>query len=279
MKNSWGQTLASPVDYAQRPALKEVLLAALRRAFGSLRLDLGSAPALLARVAAWPGSIQALERDLGDGLRQVLPPSALQSAIETRSHTIAEEVRPYVRGRSLVDIGCGNGQVAAQVSVGMPEVLLIDVVNYVSPSLSLPYRAYSEGANLPIEKVFDTVLLLTVLHHSSDPVFLLEEAWKWTADRLIIIESVVGYDRVSREHRDLAGLGSDDQVGYAVFIDWFYNRVLHVAIPVPYNFTDPDRWRQLFAEKGMPLYHTADLGADIDVAPEHHYLFVLQKLD
>jgi hypothetical protein len=60
-------------------------------------------------------------------------------------------------------------------------------------------------------------------------------------------------------------------------VDWFYNRVLHDDVPVPYNFTTPSKWISLFVDNNMPLAAALHFGQDIDIGPEYHILFVLQK--
>jgi hypothetical protein len=106
----------------------------------------------------------------------------------------------------------------------------------------------------------------------------LKMAWAATRKRLIIIESVVGVHKAEPPVRyDLANASDENQIAYAAFVDWFYNRVLHDDVPVPYNFTTPERWQSTFLQHGMHLAHTIYLGQDIDIGPEYHVLFVLEK--
>jgi len=126
--------------------------------------------------------------------------------------------------------------------------------------------------------LFDTVLLLTVLHHSENPVELLKSAWDVTKKKLIIIESVVGVHKEEPQAKyELLNSSDEDQVAFAAFVDWFYNRVLHNDVPVPYNFTTPEQWRSIFSENNMRLAQTIHLGQDIEMGPEYHILFVLEK--
>jgi hypothetical protein len=69
----------------------------------------------------------------------------------------------------------------------------------------------------------------------------------------------------------------ESQIGYAAFVNWFYNRVQHDGVPVPYNFTTPEKWHSVFVQQGMQILQTKHLGQDIDIGPEYHILFVLQK--
>jgi len=76
---------------------------------------------------------------------------------------------------------------------------------------------------------------------------------------------------------DLLQLSDEDQIAYAAFVDWFYNRVLNYNVPVPCNFTKPENWQATFLQNNMRLLQTIHLGRDIDVGPEYHILFVLEK--
>lgn len=179
-------------------------------------------------------------------------------------------------GESLLDIGCGNGMIASLVKDRFQQIQLLDVVRYLPPELRLPFKFYKEGD--PINGSYDTVLLLTVLHHSSGPRDLLKLAWAATKKRLIIIESVVGiHSTEPGVNYELVESSDEKQVAYAAFIDWFYNRVLHDDVPVPCNFTTPQEWKSVFAEENMKLVQTSYFGQDIDIGPEYHVLFVLQK--
>jgi hypothetical protein len=62
-----------------------------------------------------------------------------------------------------------------------------------------------------------------------------------------------------------------------VFVDWLYNRILNDDIPVPYNFTTPEKWSQVFEDGEMRVANTINLGQDIEIAPELHFLFVLER--
>ena len=219
-----------------------------------------------------------LERILKQKLVVGCDRSMMQEAIRQRSIIVFNEIESKFRGHSMLDVGCGNGLISHMAKPHFADVQLLDVVNYVSPEVGLPYLAYTEGEVLPVDRKYDTVLLLTVLHHSSNPMTLLKESWKVTNRRLIIIESVFGvYTQSLSAQYVLAEFEESDQISFAVFVDWLYNRVLNDDIPVPYNFTTPDRWQKTFSECGMPLTETQNLGQDIKIAPELHYLFVLDR--
>jgi SAM-dependent methyltransferase len=204
--------------------------------------------------------------------------SRLRTAIRARSKTIFDEVVGQFAGRTLLDVGCGNGLVSEMSQSYFDGIQMLDVVNYLSPDCALRFLESEDGKPLPIDQAFDTVFLLTVLHHSSNPLQLLKESWKATAKRLIIIESVFGvHTQPSAGVYHLASFQQSDQLAFAVLVDWLYNRVLHDNIPVPYNFTTPDRWLEVFSECGMRVSCVRNLGQDIEIAPELHFMFVLER--
>jgi SAM-dependent methyltransferase len=86
----------------------------------------------------------------------------------------------------ILDLGCGNCVISDQLlskgyQVTPMDIKDLSIVNSVNP---LVY----DGHLLPFEeKKFDTVLLLTVLHHSQQPIINLEES-KRTGKQIILLE-------------------------------------------------------------------------------------------
>jgi len=228
-----------------------------------------------------PANLKNCEFRLKNALTNVQNKTRMDVALEERAKIIYDEVAPYVIGESLLDVGCGNGLVANLLRKHFRgKVLVTDIKNYLFPGLHLRFKPYSEGSRLPCDRSeqFDTVLLIAVLHHATNPRELLRLAWAATRQRLIIIESVIGVrERHNDVQYDLVDSSLEDQTGYAVFIDWFYNRVLHDDVQVPYNFTTPERWKEVFDDEKMDLKHTQFLGQDIKIGPEYHVLFVLER--
>jgi hypothetical protein len=191
---------------------------------------------------------------------------------ETRG--ISSQTEKYFVGESLADVGCGHGLVGWAARKHFNDILLLDIVDYRFSEVELPFVGYSDGDTPPFKHAYDCNLLITVLHHASDPLRLLKDVWQQTRKRLIIIESVFGV-HASRAVSPLPHLDQEAQLSYAVFCDWFYNRVLNQGVSVPYNFNTPDNWREIFTKLPARLSFEEDLGVDLDVVPEHHVLFVL----
>lgn len=193
-----------------------------------------------------------------------------------RAKIIASQIEKYLQGESLIDIGCGHGLVSWQVRRHFSDILLVDIVDYRDPEVLLPFVIYDENEFLPLDYSYDCSLLIAVLHHARDPLKLLKDVWQHTSGRLIIIESVFDVGS-SSANSPLPQLDQLMQLYYAVFCDWFYNRVLNQGVSVPYNFNTPKNWRKIFETLPAKISTEVDLGVDLEIVPEHHFLFVLDR--
>ena len=183
------------------------------------------------------------------------------AALSARSGIILGQIKPYVAGKSVLDLGSGDGQVGFRLSSEGYAVTLCDVMDFNTAPMPL---VKFDGKTLPFEsKSFDTTLLLTVLHHAKNPLQVLHEAMRVTKERIIVIESIC----FNSEHRRLNML-----------LDWFYNRVVHADVPCPFNFQAPWGWENTFAKNGLRLapVKEPDLGIDQQVVPEYHWLYALE---
>jgi hypothetical protein len=219
-----------------------------------------------------------LESRLRSHLRGAIDQSVLDSAFARRAKRILGQIHPHVKGPRVADVGCGDGLIGQELSREGFAVSLVDVMHYLHPSVRLPLVLYDGAGLLPSDvRPVNTALLLTVLHHTEAPLSLFEAVSERTIDRVIIIESVCGLKRAGVGTSPLYGLSAVGQRKYATFVDWFYNRVLHEAVPVPYNFGSPEEWRLAFQTRGWRVGVEIDLGIDQPLVPEHHALFVLDR--
>ncbi len=99
----------------------------------------------------------------------------------------AERFIHYLKkNSSVIDIGCGNGLLAKHLTNLGFRVAAIDVANHSIIDTIKPI--VYDGKSIPFpEQSFDYALLITVLHHSEDPITVLSEA-KRIANHIIIIE-------------------------------------------------------------------------------------------
>lgn len=220
------------------------------------------------------GSISDFEKQLQTVFARFSSPEKLRNSLDERAKRIAVQVSPYIVGDQIADIGCGDGVVS--LFVPKNEFILVDICDYLDVRVHAPFHRYREGGSLRLPHKVDTSLLLTVLHHSIDPIQVLEETRKFTTRRTLVIESVYGVI----DPNNASGLWNQEnpilQKKYATFIDWLYNRVFHDGVPVPYNFAAPDNWMDIFKATGWNIITKLDLGVDQPIVPEYHVLFVIE---
>ncbi len=132
---------------------------------------------------------------------------------------------------AVLDVGTGDGQIAALVSERRPDVRLRCIDVTVRERTNVPVERF-DGRSIPFEdSAFDVVTFVDVLHHADDAMLLLREAVR-VAKRSLVI----------KDHtRDgwLAGptLRFMDRVG---------NRRFEVASPG--HYWPEERWLEAFDE-------------------------------
>jgi SAM-dependent methyltransferase len=131
----------------------------------------------------------------------------------------------------VLDVGCGDGTIAARLSECLPSIRLHGIDVLVRPETKIPVEAF-DGQTIPfLDKSFDFVMFVDVLHHTDDPMVLLTEAVR-VARRAIVI----------KDHL-LEGLFAGPTLR---LMDYVGNARYEVALP--YNYWPRRRWQQAFQE-------------------------------
>lgn len=100
----------------------------------------------------------------------------------------ARQVARHLRGGSLLDLGAGEGYVAAALAGGQLRTVLMDLGAFFRTRL--PGVVY-DGRRIPLaDDSVDTVLISLALHHAEDPDRVIAEALRVARHRLIVTESV-----------------------------------------------------------------------------------------
>ncbi len=277
--NFWNQPITTPLEMVKRSLLKGPLQAGASRIFSEFGIEQSEVRSLVDTVwrAADIEDLAAFDWRLQELLLGRLREDKVRELLDARAVHVAGQISPHLTGDSLLDVGAGDGMVAWNIREQFRQHMLVDVVDYLDSRVQLPFRRYSDGEALPVSESYQCTMLINVLHHSLNPEKLLLETWKRTAQRLVVIESVSGDPNRLGGSELPFSLGVDQQFQYTSFFDWFYNRVLHSDIPVPFNFAPPPVWEDLFARHQMKLTHKQDLGIDVEIVPIHHYLFVCDR--
>jgi SAM-dependent methyltransferase len=195
------------------------------------------------------------------------PPSTLierclQAFLRRYAESEATAVAPFLAGRSVLDLGAGEGYVAAALHKRLGIwTCAVDVGPF--QQTVTPYLVY-DGLRLPFgDGTFDTTLLLLTLHHCARPERVLDEALRVTRCRLIVLESVYRnrWERFCLDRLD----------------GWLNGYRHYGAMNMPFAFQCPDAWQELFASRALRIVGIHWLGSWWERLVHHPLLFVLEK--
>lgn len=134
----------------------------------------------------------------------------------------------------VLDLGCGDGQVAVALMARRPELTVEGVDVLVRPVTHIPVTPY-DGVTLPFrDAAFDHVTIVDVLHHTDDPAAVLREAAR-----------VAGRSVVIKDHLREGWLAEP----LLRLMDWVGNRGHDVRLP--YNYLDRSQWHSAFGGAGL----------------------------
>lgn len=154
-----------------------------------------------------------------------------------RAQVLATHVAELIpQAADVLDVGCGNGQLATLILQRRPDLTLEGVDILAQAKASIPVRVF-DGKILPFaDASFDTVLLVDTLHHAGDRLQLLGEASRVARRSLIIKDHV-------RE-----GLFAEQTLR---FMDWVGNA--RFSINLPYNYWTNQQWKDAFESFGLKI--------------------------
>ena len=159
-----------------------------------------------------------------------------------RSRVLAQHVASLLpQGASVLDVGCGDGILAANVLKKRPDVSICGVDVLLRKSTLIPVVQF-DGATIPMrDRSVDVVLLVDVLHHTNDVVAVLEEAER-VARSLVIVK-----DHCAESAWDHATLRVMDWVGNARY-----------GVSLPYNYFSRREWARAFRASDLSEVHYDD---------------------
>ncbi len=160
---------------------------------------------------------------------------ALKKSIPARMAIKLDRIDRHLnKGESILDLGTGNGGLCLELRNRGHHVQPVDVKN-ISFFESVTPLIY-DGQELPYpDDYFDTVLLITVLHHTPDPAAVFDEGLRVARKRIIVMEDI--YKNPFQKH-------------LTFFTDSLVN-LEFVGHPHT-NMTD-EEWQALFADQGLNL--------------------------
>lgn len=187
--------------------------------------------------------------------------------LSRRVKTLASHLAALApQGAEILDVGCGDGQVAKLLLDQRKDLKLSGVDVLVREKTVIPVVAF-DGTTLPLaDATKDAVMFVDVLHHTDDPLVLLREAAR-VSRRWILIKD---------HHR--TGLGARLTLR---FMDWVGNARYGVALP--YNYWTEAQWQAAFSElKLRPVRSVTALGlypwwANWIFGRRLHFITLLEK--
>lgn len=177
-------------------------------------------------------------------------------------------IRSHIRGRSILDFGCGDGLFAGMLMEHGYRTTASDVIDYHESVV--PDRMFElmgePGTLSHLTHRVDTTIVKTVLHHVRPSLVphLLSQIRLRTRHRIILKEDILipksdhGLLRVSRmvDHvRAYLDLTPSRQRRVLALLDFIGNYVVlgRYFIDIPCNFRSLSTWRRLLAVQGITL--------------------------
>ena len=146
---------------------------------------------------------------------------------------------------SVLDIGCGSGEVGSDLAAEGREVRGVDTLQ--RDECAIDMVAY-DGVSLPFEDdSFEWATIVDVLHHASDPERVLAEARRVTTAGVVLKDH---FAERQRDHRILAAM------------DWVGNRQYGVGRDGRY--LSRHEWTEMFSSVGLCV---TDQNEQIDLYP------------
>ncbi len=150
-----------------------------------------------------------------------------------RMEALVNAIAAWIPAGKALDVGCGNGMIAALVMERRPDVEIVGIDVLVRPDAVIPVQAY-DGKTLPYEAhSFDAVMVIDVLHHIDDRAAALAECLRVVRGEVIIKDH---FYRNPVEHLILRGL------------DWVGNAPHGVRLP--YNYFTRPAWESTLKSIG-----------------------------
>lgn len=184
----------------------------------------------MAQNTTWGARIRSFQRHALDSMVRSFPSLGLENRAEFFVKLFENHLKSSSR---ILDIGGGWGFYAAPLEKRGHEVTVLDVVK---PGLQRAPVVIYPGGTMPFaDKAFDASILVTMLHHTPDPVSIIKEAMRVTSGRLIVIEDLY--------HHAPGRM-------WTVLRDQLYN---FEFFGHPCNFKKREDWLQVFKSCGLKV--------------------------
>ncbi len=151
--------------------------------------------------------------------------------VEVLAGALAGAVR---RDARVLDVGCGDGSIAARLMELRPDLRIDGVDVMIRPQTKIRVTAF-DGHTLPFgDGAYDVVTLVDVLHHTPDPTHSLAEAARVAARAVVVKDHLVAGPLARPTLR---------------LMDWVGNRGHGVVLP--YHYLDEAGWQHAADVAGL----------------------------
>ncbi len=297
MQNSFGHKICKIKDLFHDDRVDVSIRQILIRVFHYLGISSDKSDEIIdecINIAKNYDTLESYERSAHEILKKEGVVEELPKKLDKRAHIIFNQIKPYLLDGSILDLGCGDGRVGQLVADFGHHVVLAGICeNENIENIKLPFKIFKKNQPLPYgDNEFINTLVLTVLHHSDDPLFLLKEIHRVTKDggRVLVRESVYGVtkDNLSKVEsvrgKYYLDLTAEQQKMVNIFFDHFYSTIILYSedpekkIKLPFNFNTPGGWKTFFEANGFDQEKVDYLGVDQPTVPEYHTLHVLRVI-
>lgn len=142
-----------------------------------------------------------------------------------RIKAIAHMLEPHLGAGLILDVGCGDGSLAAYLQTLRSDIRFVGVDVGIRPETRIPAVKY-DGIHLPFDDdTFDGLIIVDVLHHTNDPIRVLSECLRVSRGSVLVKDH---FYRNILQHLILRAM------------DWVGNAP-H-GVPLPYNYFRRVEW-------------------------------------
>ncbi|MCA9247829.1 MAG: methyltransferase domain-containing protein [Planctomycetales bacterium] len=161
---------------------------------------------------------------------------------DRRAQVLARHLASLLpQGARVLDVGCGDGQIAALVKGWRDDIHIEGIDVLVRDDAAVPVQPFDGLTIAGDDNSFDVVTLVDVLHHTDDPRVLLTEA------RRVASQAVVIKDHL------LEGIGAAQTLRW---MDRVGNQ--RHGVHLPFNYWTRAQWQIAFSELELHVEHWID---------------------
>ncbi len=181
----------------------------------------------------------------------------------------ANIILPYILGKSVLDYGCGSGDLVRHLASLGYDIRGADLYDSENKKVSkqgkfIVIRSLEEFEK--IAPIVDTTIVKSVLHHigRNAQKNVIRVLAKKTKGRIIVDEEIFGnlqsyYDSGNDNDKQVLhlflGLTPSEQLNFIVLVDYIGNHVLGgiFGMNMPFTFNKISEWTRLFESEGFYL--------------------------